>query len=242
MMFPRNRQPEWMDDPGLPKEDHRRALLGLSRLNRFSGVAGAMYRRLRRYVAPGQNDLRVLDVASGAGDIPIAWARRAAQDGITMRITALDISDTAAEEQQRRAHLAGVEIESAVQDCLKQPLPAGHDVITCSLFMHHLDDRSTLMLLQAMQMAAERAMVICDLDRSRINLALVGVASRLLTRSPVVHTDALLSVRGAYTRQEFKALAEEALLRPVQIHRSFPCRFIVTVDEATAPVAVPSFA
>ena len=93
-----------------------------------------------------------------------------------------------------------------------------------------------------MQSASEHAMVICDLERSRLNLALVHVASHLVTRSRVVHRDAALSVRGAYTMDEFKVLAENALARPVRIKRAFPCRFIVTLEEVTVSAAVPAFA
>jgi 2-polyprenyl-3-methyl-5-hydroxy-6-metoxy-1,4-benzoquinol methylase len=158
------------------------------------------------------------------------------------QITTLDINEFAVREQRRRAQLASVEIECIQHDCLHQPLPSGFDIVTCSLFMHHLEDHLAARLLQSMQTAADRAVLICDLDRSRINLALVGTASRVLTRSTVVHTDAPLSVRAAYTREEFKRLAEETLMRPVRVERVIPCRFIATIDEATAPSAVPSFA
>lgn len=231
-----------MDDPQLPAEQHRQALAGLSRLNRFSGVAGSMYRRVRKYVPSGSDEIRVLDIASGSGDVPITWARWARQEGLQMQLTLLDVSEVAIEEQCRIAHSSGVEIKNAVHDCLSRPLPGGFDVITCSLFMHHLDNRQAVKLLQSMEMASQQAMVICDLDRSRVNLGLVAFASRLLSRSPVVHHDAICSVRGAYTRSEFQALAESALLRPVLVESAFPCRFITVVDEQTESIAVPAFA
>ena len=61
-----------------------------------------------------------------------------------------------------------------------------------------------------MAAAAKRTVVVNDLVRSGLNLALVGAASRLLTRSPVVHTDAVLSVRAALTRTELVAMAKRA--------------------------------
>ncbi len=241
-MLHRDQQPEMMDDPGLSKPEHQHALAGLSRLNRFSGVSSAMYRRIRRYLRPGDMPVRILDVASGSGDVAIAWAKQAKREGLSIEITSLDISEVAMEEQQRRARLAGVQMESIRQDCLNTALPGGYDVITCSLFMHHLDDRSVTRLLQSMKAAAERAVLICDLERSSTNLVFVGAASRLLSRSSVVHHDALLSVRGAYTRVEFKSLAEAALLQSVRVERSFPCRFMATIDEVSASDVMPAFA
>jgi len=243
MMFQRDRQPELMDDPSLPVEEHLRALAGLARVNKLSGVAGAMYRHLRAYAWARPNQtIRVLDVASGGGDIPIAWGRRARRDGIRLQLSLLDISSVAIEQQQRLARRNGVDILALQQDCLSTPLPVGFDVVTCSLFMHHLDEHQTFRLLQSMQIATEHALIVCDLERSRLNLTLVQIAAHLVTRSRVVHHDGGLSVRGAYTLQEFKQLAENALSRPVRIKRSIPCRFIATVDEDTVPLAVPAFA
>ena len=243
MMLQRDRQPELMDDPKLPKEEHLHALSGLARLNRVSGIASTMYGHLRsQALAQGGRALCVLDVASGAGDVPIAWARRAKREGLSMQLTLLDASSVAVEEQRRRARVAGVDILTIQHDCLNSPLPGCFDVVTCSLFMHHLDDHQVVRLLQAMQSASDQAIVVSDLERSRMNLALIQVASRLLTRSHVVHTDSALSVRAAYTEEEFKKIAESALARPVRIQQAFPCRFVATFDEETVTEAVPAFA
>ena len=100
MTFQRDRQPEQMDAPNLPKDEHLRALAGLARLNRVSGVATAMYRQLRRHaVALGDRPLNVLDVASGGGDVPVAWAARAKREGLRLQLTLLDVSAVAVEEQ-----------------------------------------------------------------------------------------------------------------------------------------------
>lgn len=243
MMLQRDRQPESMDDPRLPREEHFSALLGLSRLNRVSGIARTMYRYLRRHAAARTDaTLRVLDVASGGGDIPIAWARRARRDGIKLQLTLLDRSSTAIEQQQRRAHQYNVDILALQHDCLSTPLPCGFDVVTSSLFMHHLDEHQTFRVLQSMQQATEHALIVSDLERSRFNMTVVQFAANLLSRSPVVHRDAGLSVRAAYTAEEFKQLAENALARPILVTRAFPCQFIATFDEEAVSQAVPAFA
>jgi SAM-dependent methyltransferase len=241
-MLNRDRQPEILDDPNLPVSDQEQALAGLCRLNRFSGISGMMYRRIRRYVGGGEGTLRVLDIASGSGDIPLQCAAQARRDGLTFHTTMIDINEVAASRQRQLAESLRLPSESIVQDCLREPLPCGFDVITCSLFMHHLDDREAARLMQSMEAAKPRAILISDLMRSRFNLAVVGLASRLLSRSAVVHHDATASVRAAFTREEFQGLAEKALLRPVLVEALFPARFLVTIDDRTVPVMVPSFA
>lgn len=243
MKLIRTTRPELMDDPELPAEDHRQALKGLARLNLISGVAPALYRRIASYCKrTGKRQLRVLDVASGRGDLPVYWAKRAKADGLHLSITAVDISPVAIEEQQRAAKEAGVEIQSICRDCLNEPLPNGFDIVTSSLFMHHLSDPEVTRLLQSMHSVAGTALIVCDLERSRINLGLVGLASRAVTRSHVVHHDAIWSIRGAYTQVEFRKLAEAALSRPVVIKRLFPCRFVAIVDDAMVTEAAPAFA
>ena len=234
-MKQRDRQPELMDDPALSKEEHQQALRGLTRLNRFSGVSGAMYRRIRDHATTSQaTRLRVLDVASGAGDLPVSWAKRARKDSIKLDITTVDISPTAIDQQRAAAAAANVSIEAIQMDCLKGNLPSGFDVVTCSLFMHHLDNHQVFCLLQSMQQATESSILVCDLHRSRMNLALVSIASRLVTRSPIVHYDAAASVRAAFTADEFSKIAEDALVRPVNVQPMFPCRFLMSLDRKVA--------
>ena len=232
MPFLRDLQPELMDDPALSRTEHEHALVGLSRLNFFSGVIGGMYRQVTRF-AVADRPLKVLDIASGSGDLPVAWAQRARKNGLNLDITATDISAVAVDEQQQRAKSAGVEIRSLQSDCFAEELPGGFDVVTCSLFMHHLTEQQSIDLLRAMRKASDNAVVVCDLDRTRLNYAIVGFASQALTRSHVVHTDALLSVKNAYTKAEFAALAQTALGHSVSVKTMFPSRFLM-IDQLDA--------
>ncbi|QDS95283.1 hypothetical protein FF011L_40760 [Roseimaritima multifibrata] len=240
MSFPRQRVAEWMDDPALSPERHRHALLGLHRLNQISGVSGAMMRQLMRFAAATPHrPLKVLDIAAGSGDLPIAWLSMARRRGIQLSVTALDISDVALQTASKWAAEAGVELGTICRDCLQDGLPDGFDIVTCSLFMHHLDPPDVSRLVQEMWRASERAVVICDLERSRMNLALIAASARLVTRSDVVHFDASASVRGAYTRAEFATLVQQSLGLNVAIRRSLPCRWMAVIDQQSKAEIVP---
>ncbi|MGC6442083.1 MAG: methyltransferase domain-containing protein [Rubripirellula sp.] len=242
-MKQRDLQPEIMDDPSLPVHDHLLALKGLARLNRASGIESSMFRMIRQFLhdRPDRR-LRVLDVASGSGDVPIAWARRARREGWRIDLTLVDNRQTACEEQQRLAALADLSVKSIQQDCLTGALPNGFDLVTCSLFFHHLTNPQVFQLLQSMQAATSGGLLLCDLERNRLNLELVRVASRCLTRSPVVHYDAVTSVRAAFTVKEFQQIASSALTQPFRVKRVFPCRFVLSTTEATAKSPVPAIA
>jgi ubiquinone/menaquinone biosynthesis C-methylase UbiE len=223
--------PEAMDDPGLDPVRHQAALRGLARLNRVSRVAQAMYGRLRKMTEQSPRPLRVLDIATGSGDIPIAWMQWAQRDQFLLEVTGADISPQAISVASNAAHRLRVDADWIVADALEDSLPNDFDVVTCSLFLHHLHDDDIVRLLRIMRDATDaggllRRLLICDLDRSRTNLCLVTIASQLLSRSPVVHLDARLSVRAAMTRREFAAIVETALLISPKVERLFPCRFI----------------
>ncbi|MCM2373400.1 methyltransferase domain-containing protein [Aporhodopirellula aestuarii] len=245
MVFPRCRVEEKMDAPDLSTDRHRAALAGLRRLNRISGVSLAMFRQLARLAAASASDkrpLRVLDVASGSGDLPIDWLKMARLRGIPLAVTALDRSELAMQTASEAASAAGVELGTVCRDCLRDGLPNGFDVVTCSLFMHHLDPPDVSKLIQEMWRVSDRAIVICDLERSRMNLGLVAASARLVTRSDVVHFDASASVRAAYTRGEFATLLHQALGFSVPVKTSFPCRFLAVIDQQCAAETVNGYA
>src|SRR5262245_25760604 len=94
----RNRQPELMDQPGLDAAEHACALTGLGRINQISRIAAMYWPELRRLAQarPGRA-LRVLDVATGGGDVPITLARRAIRSGLAIAVEGCDKSARAVE-------------------------------------------------------------------------------------------------------------------------------------------------
>jgi hypothetical protein len=101
----------------------------------------------------------------------------------------------------------------------------------CSLFLHHLDENEACAFLRLMATTAG-VVLVNDLERSLANYALVFAASRIVTRSPVVHVDALRSVAAAFTLQEARQLAQDAGLSGATIVRRWPCRFLLTWERA----------
>jgi 2-polyprenyl-3-methyl-5-hydroxy-6-metoxy-1,4-benzoquinol methylase len=225
----RHRRPELMDDPGLHPAEHRRALAGLARLNVWSRSAASLWPPVRALAdSTSGRPVRVLDVATGAGDVPVGLWRRAKRAGIPIEISGCDVSPVAVAAADRRARSAGADMAFFVHDAVRDPLPGGFDVVTCSLFLHHLSDEDGVALLAAMGRAAGRLVMVSDLARGPLNLALVWLATRVLTRSPVVRVDGPLSVRAAFTPAEALCLAERAGLTGATVERRRPCRFLLS--------------
>lgn len=220
----RERIPELMDDPSIDPADHRRALAALARLNRVSNSAGVLWPAIRDLARRLSRAVRVLDVATGSGDVPAGLATRAARTGVALEISACDLSPTAIDLARQRTR----DVRFFVHDAINEKLPPGYDVVTCSLFLHHLSSDEGASLLVNMRQAAGRLILVNDLARSRFNYLGVWFACRLLTRSPVVRFDGPASVRSAYTPGEAIELAERAGLHGSRVRARFPARFLLT--------------
>ncbi len=201
--FERDRQPEIMDQPGLDAEQHRQALRGLARINWLSGSDRILWQPIRRLALHKHGQpLRVLDLATGAGDVPIRLHQRASRAGLAITFAGADICPTAIEHARAQAQQRGADIDFFCIDTLSAALPADYDVLTCSLFLHHLDRGPALDLLARMGRAARRMVLINDLVRSPLGYWLAWLGTRVLTTSAIVHVDGPLSVRAAFTIAE----------------------------------------
>ena len=226
----RERIPELMDDPGIDPVAHRRALAGLARLNALSGSTGVLWGPIRAYAAKHSGrPLRILDVACGSGDVPVGLARRASHLGLNLQIDACDLSPTAVQATEEAVRAAGVaeRVRVFAHDAIRDPLPGGYDVVTCSLFLHHLSEDDATTILGRMRDASTGLVLVNDLARSWFNYLAVWLVCRVVTRSPVVHFDGPASVRSAFTPTEALALAQRAGLDGATVASRWPCRFLL---------------
>ena len=221
-------EPEVMDDPLLDRQRHFTALRGLARLNGLSASASILWSPIAQLARQLKVDrLRVLDVATGAGDLPLRLRRKARRTNLQLDLHGVDISPQALEFARQSAAAEGAAIEFSQHDVLNTELPRGYDVVISSLFFHHLDNHRAAALLRGMADAANHLVLVNDLRRSVGGLMLAHAAARLFTRSEVVHTDAPLSVKAALTMSEIRELASGVGLNDATVTRRWPCRFLL---------------
>lgn len=219
---------EKMDDPAISRDSHFVALRDLGRINRWSGSASVVWHSVRRLARQlGRNQLRVLDVATGGADIPIRLWRLGRAAGLELEIDALDISAQALEFAAEKCRLAGAPVNLRQLDIVRQEVDQRYDLVTCSLFLHHLTNEEAELVLGKMVAAARYQVVVVDLARSRWNLLQVWLATRVLSRSKVVHFDGPQSVRAAFSLQELKAIADRLGGCRFTIRSSWPCRQVL---------------
>jgi ubiquinone/menaquinone biosynthesis C-methylase UbiE len=208
----------------------------LSGVNRRLGGTSATLARFRVFARswpPGAR-VDVLDVASGAADVPaalVAWGRR---HGFDLRVTAVDRSRGAMDFARRyAAHDPRVRLVRAdLHDlCFKAQ---SFDYVTTALFAHHLTDAEFADFLRIAERLARKGVVINDLVRSRQ----AYVATWLLTWpfDSMLHADGPLSVARAFTPDEFTAFATQAGMPWLTVERHFGERMTLAGERASGAV------
>jgi ubiquinone/menaquinone biosynthesis C-methylase UbiE len=216
-----------MDRPGHPAAELAECLADIATLNRAGPI-----RALLRHVAPfvrrhhGPEPFRVLDVGTGAADIPVALARWARARGHRVSILALDIQPEIL--ACARARLAETpEIRLVAGEAVSPPVrPDGIDLALCSLMLHHLSEEGVGALLRSLARLARQGFVVSDLRRSRAAYAAAWLATRAISCNRLTRHDGPLSVRRAYTRSELDRLARASGLVTVRWHTAVPFRVI----------------
>jgi ubiquinone/menaquinone biosynthesis C-methylase UbiE len=210
--------PELLDGPLDDVPALRDNLRDLRRVNRFLGGSTLSRRAVDLLLDGERGPHSLLDVGTGAADIPLALLHTAEVSGRELRIVGLDRSPEVLEAARsidpRLGNLNNLELNTA--DGRALPYPDGaFDIVHSSMVVHHLDPPDAVAFLKEGRRVARKGVVVNDLVRSRFNWAGAWLLTRLATRNPLTRHDGPLSVRRAYTRAEAQALLASAGLQPL---------------------------
>ena len=155
---------ELLDDPRAPAPSVRESLRNIARANRWLGGAAAVRYALRRVIPAGlTRPLSLIDVGTGAGDLPRMAGRWAARRGIPLRPVGLEASGVAARLAREQGILC------VVGDGGVLPLrDRSVDYVLLSQIAHHFSPPAIVRLFRECARVARRALIVCDLRRSRL--------------------------------------------------------------------------
>jgi ubiquinone/menaquinone biosynthesis C-methylase UbiE len=232
--LPRMAGAELMDEPAQDHGELAVSLADLRGVNRWLGGTRVALHHLAELIERHpRGEYRILDIATGSGDIPLriaAWARR---EDVQLRIVATDNHQTTLE--MAREHTAAEPwIRVEVADALKLPYPdESFDVVLFSTALHHFDDeRDCIRVLREMHRVSRIGFVVNDLARSRA--ALLGARLLAITfwrTHPVTRHDGPLSVRRSFTPAELRALAARAGFADARVQAHVPFRLALVVEK-----------
>ncbi len=225
-------EPELMDRLQPVSAELEADLLNLVSLNRHFGSHRLVRGFLSRWLGSAQS-CRVLDLATGAGDIPRAIADWGRACGIQMRIDAVDANPSTLEIA--RKHSADYpEIQYLRGNALGFEAGETYDVVCCSLALHHFSEEDASRLLRRCRELSHRFVLVSDLERSVATLAGVYALTALIYREPMTQFDARLSARRAFSFSEMHSLAEAAGWIDFGHARFLFCRQALWLDERSA--------
>jgi ubiquinone/menaquinone biosynthesis C-methylase UbiE len=196
-------------------------LRDLRRANRYLGGLAIVRRHVWRALAalPADEPVRVLDVGTGAADLPLALAAWARQQGRAVRVAGLDHH---AQVVAYAAHQTGGQpaVRLVRADACALPFSDGaFDYAVCALTLHHLPPPDAVTVLAALGRVARRGVLVSDLERSWPGYLATWLWSRVCTTNPLTRHDGPLSVLRAYTAPELRALAAAAGLPAARVYR-----------------------
>jgi ubiquinone/menaquinone biosynthesis C-methylase UbiE len=221
---------ELMDLPKKSPELFIDDLRHLREFNRYLGGCRSVVKGLESLVrARKMTRLSILDVGTGSADIPKAIVRWARRKAVNVEIVAIELDAIAAHEALKQTQ-DYAEITVIRANGADAPFHAGRfDVVMASQLLHHFSEPDIVAMLHRWARLARKAILVSDLVRHRLAYHGIGLISRMLTRNVMTRVDAPLSVRRAFTLQEWRELFQSANIGPVRIAPMFPFRHLTVI-------------
>ena len=211
-----------MDRPQPVTRELERHLAKLRSLNRWFGSHRLVRHFLRRWLQPN-GKARILDVATGSGDIPRLIADHARRQNLVVQIDAIDQQESTI-EIARGLSAAYPEIDficanlftwdappNRKHDGLKpSSFPGPYDIILCSLTLHHFSNDDAVRALEKIRELSSARVLVADLRRARWLTWAVHLVTATIYRDEMTKTDARLSAARAFSFGEMRELAKRA--------------------------------
>jgi SAM-dependent methyltransferase len=204
----RYRGVELLDDPSAAAALAARSLQDVARSNRWFGGASAVIAELAPAIAEarrGSAALTMLDVGTGAGDIPELARRLAGRRGVDLVTIGLEITPALAMSSRARSSNA------VVGHALALPF-ADHsvDIVTCSQVLHHFEAADGARLIAEMHRVARRRAIVADIRRAWAAAAGIWAGSWAMGFHPISRHDGVVSVLRGFRAHELSAAVLKA--------------------------------
>jgi 2-polyprenyl-3-methyl-5-hydroxy-6-metoxy-1,4-benzoquinol methylase len=196
---------EMMDRPQPVSEELECDLHRLRQLNRWFGSHRLVLHFMRRWIRPG-DALRIVDLATGSGDIPRLITNYARAIGAKVQIEALD-RQVATLEIATKLSVAYPEISFSEADILEWNSVDQYDLVLCTLALHHFGDDEAIRVLRRCRELSRKFVLVSDLRRGLLLRTGVYLLTTVLLREPMTRFDARLSAERAFSFGEMRDLA-----------------------------------
>ncbi len=204
-------------------------LRNLRALNRYFGSYRLVHHFLRRWLRPNDN-LRVLDLATGSGDIPRLVVERGREIGASVQIDAVDLQESTVEIARQ---LSGdfPEISYHCADIHHFGENGSYDIVLFSLALHHFTVEEAVQLLRRCRDLSGGRVLVADLRRGWLAKVGVDLLTATIFREAMTRNDARVSAERSFSFRELHDLARAAGWKTFGHRRFLFARQAVWLDE-----------
>ena len=224
----RSNAAEYMDGAAVEGPDMSRALEELQYVNRYLGGTRSSLKALAQAeVGAPKKRLEILDLGTGAADIPAAMVQWGRSQEKVVRVVGVDFNPFVCSWAQRQVeHLPQVEVVRG--DVLNLPFGAEtFDYVHCAMFLHHFPQEEAARIVRTMYRLCRRGIIINDLHRHPVAFHAISWITRRWSKSSMVQHDAPVSVLRGFRWVELEELGHLSGICRFSIQRYWPFRFVL---------------
>ncbi|GAB4225740.1 MAG: class I SAM-dependent methyltransferase [Chlamydiales bacterium] len=223
----RSAEKEWMDLESYDQKAYADCLWQLDRVGQYLGGDKATFRALKTL---SSNPKSILDVGCGGG----FFAAKLAKKFPKTQVVGIDISTDAIKFAKNRFENAtfpnlSFMVKNILEDKFSHQV---FDIVTSTLVFHHLTDEEIPLMLKGLCQQANQAVIINDLHRHALAYYGFALLSPLLFRNRMVFHDGLISIKRAFTREDWMSYLNKAKIpvSNISLKWNWAFRWILQID------------
>lgn len=219
---------ELMDDPNISEIELKNALADISKVNKLLGgnriTIKALERLFKEY--PLKKEWTIVDIGCGDGEMLRLIADYFRSKNLHLHLVGFDLSPQSIAMGEALSQTYDT-IDLKVKDVLTlQEDSFECDIILCTLTLHHFKDQEILKFMRQFVALAHVAVIINDLQRSKIAYQLFRLFSRIFIKSHIAKNDGLISIASAFKKHELKKVAQQLELKHSEITWKWAFRYL----------------
>lgn len=172
-----------------------------------------------------QPKLAVAEIGCGGGDNLRIIKKWAANNGIAVELTGIDINGECVRFARERTSNHGINF--VCNDYRLVNFEVSPDIIFSSLFCHHFTDNNLVEMLQWMYQNSKRGFFINDLHRHPLAYYSIKGLTKAFSKSYMVRHDAPLSVKRGFLKKEWETIFQRAGIENFEIEWKWAFRWLI---------------
>lgn len=224
----RSNLPELMDDPNLPEDQLRLALKDIALVNKYLGGNVITIKALEKLIKlyPDKKEWKIVDVGCSDGEVLRQIAYHFSKKNINIQFLGIDINAKSILRAQKKSK--GLEnISFQEKDILTlDETTFSCDIILCTLTVHHFTDNEIIKFLSKFKVLAKTAIIVNDLERSKIAYRLYQLFSAVFMKSSVTKYDGKVSIARSFKRKDLESYSKQLALTNYSISWKWAFRYL----------------